>query len=361
VSGPLRIGMFSSSLPEPGRKPGGVDVLIDRVAARLTQRGHDVRMLSYSPKPANAPYEHLRLRPHALAGSRTGRIALAPLQLNGVDTRGLDVLHLHGDDWFYVRRRLPTVRTFYGSALDEARTATRMRRRAGQTVVFALELLASRLATATYGLIPGRDRRYRVRGALGCGVDVRPATTDDRAAEPTILFVGTWSGRKRGALLARVFAQQVRARHATARLVMVSDHVEPAPGVEWVDRPSDETLDELYRRAWIFCLPSAYEGLGLPYLEAMAHGTAVVATPNPGAEYLLSRGGGVLAEEAALGDTLNRLLGDPQRRDALGAQAVARAADFAWDVVCRDYESAYLAAIGAHADAARGRPEPGLR
>ena len=86
-----------------------------------------------------------------------------------------------------------------------------------------------------------------------------------------------------------------------------------------------------------------------------------MATPNPGAQYLLSRGGGVLADEAALGDTLNRLLGDPQRRDALGAEALARAADFAWDVVCRDYERAYQAAIEAHADAARGRPEPGLR
>jgi glycosyltransferase involved in cell wall biosynthesis len=339
--------MFTSSLPAPHRKPGGVDVLIHRVAGRLAERGHQVRVFSYSAKPGGAPYEHVRLRPHALATSRAGRIAVAPLRLNALDTRGLDVLHLHGDDWFYVRRRVPTVRTFYGSALDEARTATRMRRRASQAVVFGLELLASRLATASYGLIPGRDGMYRVRGALACGVEVRPAARRDRARTPTILFVGTWSGRKRGALLARAFADQVRTRHPDARLIMVSDVVEPGPGVEWLERPSDETLDGLYREAWVFCLPSSYEGLGIPYLEALARGTPVVATPNPGAEYLLSQGGGMIAEPADLGDALNRILGDCKLHAALADQAVERAAEFDWDAVCQGYEQAYEAVMGA--------------
>lgn len=355
MSGPLRIGMFSSSLPEPHRKPGGVDVLVDRVSRRLADRGHEVRVFSYSPRPAGARYDHVGLRPRRLATSRTGRAAIAPLLLNRMDTDGLDVLHLHGDDWLYVRRPLPTVRTFYGSALDEARTATRPRRRASQLVIFLLEVLASRLATATYALTPERDGVYRPRGALGCGVELRPAAADDRAAEPTVLFVGTWSGRKRGRLLARAFAEEILPRHPTAQLVMVSDRVEAGPGVRWIDRPGDEQLEELYRSAWLFCLPSAYEGLGIPYLEAMAHGTPVVATPNPGAEHLLAKGAGVVTPPERLGRTLADLLDDPARRGQLARRALERAAAFDWDTVCAQYERAYHAAIELHAAPIRRR------
>jgi glycosyltransferase involved in cell wall biosynthesis len=348
VSAAVRIGMFTSSLPEPARKPGGVDVLVDRVSRQLAERGHEVRVYSYSPAAADAPYDHVGLRPRWLATSRPGRVAIAPLLLNALDTDGLDVLHLHGDDWLYVRRPLPTVRTFYGSALQEARTATRLRRQASQLGIFGLELLASRLATATYVLTPERDRTYRPRGTLGCGVDVHRRAGDERAATPTILFVGTWSGRKRGALLAQAFAEHVLPRHPSAELVMVADRIEPAPGIRWIDRPSDDELRTLYREAWVFCLPSAYEGLGIPYLEAMAEGTPVVATPNPGAEYLLCDGAGVLATPDRLGRVLAEVLGDAARRRELGRRGLERADEYDWATVCSQYEGAYRAAIELH-------------
>ena len=42
---------------------------------------------------------------------------------------------------------------------------------------------------------------------------------------------------------------------------------------------SDAELVDLYRSSWLFCLPSSYEGFGIPYAEAMANGCPVVATP----------------------------------------------------------------------------------
>jgi phosphatidylinositol alpha-mannosyltransferase len=348
----LRIGMFTTSLPEPDRKPGGVDVLIDRLAGRLVDRGHTVRIFTYSPAPADATYQVQRLAPPSWREQRLRRMLSVPRALNRVDFAGLDVLHLHGDDWFYRRRRLPTVRTFYGSALHEARTGTRWRRRVGQSVSFALELIAARRATATYGLIPGDGRWYRTRGSLGCGVEPNDARVE-RSAQPTILFVGTWQGRKRGRILAQAFADVVRPRLPDAELVMVSDEVVAGPGIRWIRRPSDEELGRLYREAWVLCLPSAYEGLGIPYLEAMAAGTPVLATPNPGADYVLRSGrDGRIAPLDRLGPELLQLLTDPVARETLARRGRVRAQDFSWPAVCEAHEEAYWHAIRLHRQAA---------
>ena len=65
----------------------------------------------------------------------------------------------------------------------------------------------------------------------------------------------------------------------------------------------DAELASLYRRAWAYVTPSTYEGFGLPYLEAMACGTPVVATPNPGSVEILDHGKyGVLAADEEFGE-----------------------------------------------------------
>jgi phosphatidylinositol alpha-mannosyltransferase len=347
----LDIGMFTASLPEPDRKPGGVDVLVDRVANRLMERGHAVTIHTYSPAPAGALYAHRQLEPRAWRTHKLRRMLAIPLALNRLDVREHDVLHLHGDDVFYWRRPIPTVRTYYGSALDEALHATRWRRRLSQALEFALELMSVPLATANYGLLPSARPVYRLAGSLSCGIDVgarAPVSAASRDA-PYILFVGTWDGRKRGALLAHAFAREVRPRHPGARLIMVSDRIEPAPGIVHVPRPTDNELSALYDGASIFCLPSAYEGLGLPYLEAMAHGVPIVATPNPGSEALLDHGrAGCIVAPEDLGKTVADLLDDPERRDTLTRRGLGRAADFSWERTCAAYEAAYADAIARH-------------
>ncbi|HEY0778895.1 MAG TPA: glycosyltransferase family 4 protein, partial [Gemmatirosa sp.] len=51
-----------------------------------------------------------------------------------------------------------------------------------------------------------------------------------------------------------------------------------------------DALRRLYETSDVLCMPSLAEGFGLVYLEAMAHGTPVIATPNTGVADLIRDG-----------------------------------------------------------------------
>ncbi len=95
---------------------------------------------------------------------------------------------------------------------------------------------------------------------------------------------------------------------------------------------SDAPLAELYRRCAVFCYPSLGEGFGLPVLEAMAAGAAVVTSnlsclPEVGGdavEYVDPR------DVASIAQGLECLLRSPDRRAELSELARARARDFTW-------------------------------
>ncbi len=283
--------MLHTTLPEPGRKLGGVEVAVHRLSNALVQLGVPVTVASLGPAPADALYRHRRLfaRARWLRTSRLGRLVVLPVLLNGLDVRDEDVVHFHGDDWFTLRRPRATVRTLYGTALREAQHATRAPRRALQYLLYGAERLSNRLSTVTVAL--GRDEAdvHGVERIIGCGVDdtmFRPGAKSER---PRLLYVGLWDGRKRGRWLYELFVERIAPRYPDAELHFIADREPPAHAqVRFTHFPDDAMLAQAYREAWVFALPSTYEGFGLPYLEAMASGTPVVATPNPGASELLA-------------------------------------------------------------------------
>jgi glycosyltransferase involved in cell wall biosynthesis len=119
---------------------------------------------------------------------------------------------------------------------------------------------------------------------------------------------------------------------------------EVGAGVEVLGRLDDEALAEAYRQAWVFCLPSDYEGFGIPYAEALASGTPVVGTPNVGARYVLDEGrSGAIVELPDLGRTLVDLLADGDRRERMRAAGLARVEHFTLDAVASAYEATYRA------------------
>ena len=113
-------------------------------------------------------------------------------------------------------------------------------------------------------------------------------------------------------------------------------------GVVALGRLTDDELAVEYRRAWVFCLPSTYEGFGIPYAEAMAAGLPVVATPNVGARFVTDEGRfGVLASLDEIGDRLVDVLGDPADRERLGALSRRRVVEFDRARVASQYEQLY--------------------
>jgi glycosyltransferase involved in cell wall biosynthesis len=97
--------------------------------------------------------------------------------------------------------------------------------------------------------------------------------------------------------------------------------------------------------AEIVAYPSHGEGFGLPVLEAMACGGAVLTTPRLS---LPEVGGDAVAYTGEDADTIGRdlaaLLDDPDRRAELGAAALERARQFTWHASAEAHLAAYARA-----------------
>jgi starch synthase len=116
---------------------------------------------------------------------------------------------------------------------------------------------------------------------------------------------------------------------------------------------------QLLTHAAVFVCPSVYEPLGIVNLEAMACGTAVVASAVGGIPEVVRDGEtGLLVPyaegrpeefEAALAAAVDRLAGDPGTAAAMGEAGRDRAVrEFGWDTVARRTADLYA-----------GLPKPG--
>ena len=99
----------------------------------------------------------------------------------------------------------------------------------------------------------------------------------------------------------------------------------------------------LYKRAAVFYFPTLHEGFGLPVLEAMAAGCAVVTSD----VYSVPEVAGDAAVLCDPHDTdahveaIERLLGDETERETLSARAGERAAQFSWETAAEETETVY--------------------
>jgi glycosyltransferase involved in cell wall biosynthesis len=157
-----------------------------------------------------------------------------------------------------------------------------------------------------------------------------PAVPDPRRF--TVLSVCRFYPRKRLEVLLRAAAllrddiPQLEIRIVGGgpeyqRLRRLSSELRLASLVKWVGDVNLNQLAAEYNRSDIFCLPSAQEGFGIVFLEAMAAGKPIVAARAAAVPEVVRSG--ILVEPdnpEALADGILRLYGDPGLRHDLAAK-----------------------------------------
>jgi glycosyltransferase involved in cell wall biosynthesis len=170
------------------------------------------------------------------------------------------------------------------------------------------------------------------------GVDrevFRPEPDVKDPGPPFLVVVSNQDPRARIRSLADAFPR-VRARMRPCRLVPVGaagPSRQTPPTVDFVGPMGEREIASLYRRALMVVQPSAYEGFGLPTLEAMACGTAVACADTPLFRELAGTCARYFdpANAASIAAAMEDLARGPSPREELVKEGLERAARFGWD------------------------------
>jgi glycosyltransferase involved in cell wall biosynthesis len=154
-----------------------------------------------------------------------------------------------------------------------------------------------------------------------------------------VLAVGNLAAHKNLAALGQT-ARMLAAHGLTLAIIggLDSDVFErtksnlPQPAT-YVGRVTDAELAALYASARCFVFPSTYEGFGIPALEAMGLGCAVVAARIPALQEVCADAAAFCdpQDPADIAAAVERVACNPDHRRSLQARGYARAALFSWD------------------------------
>ena len=374
----MKIGIVN---PYSWDVPGGVGFHIRDLALKFRSRGHDVRVLTPSSSrdlpdwissagqsvsvPFNGSGANISVSPAALRRTR-----------RWLADNAFDVVHVHEPVVPSVSMAAamlssaPLVGTFHaalGRSVSRAIASAPMRlymERIGVRIAVSEE--ARRTLIEHHGgdavIIPNGVETASFRRA---STDPRWMATDSR---PVIVFLGRLDEPRKGLSVFAGAIEGVLDKMPGARFLIAGRGDAPeirrqvarfGDSVSFLGGISDEEKASLLTGASVYVAPqTGGESFGIVLVEAMAAGTAVVASDIPAFRAVLEDGrAGVLFEtgsSAALVDQLLGLLADKARLEDLSKAGQRASLQYDWEVVADKVFEVYRLAIDMGSPAASG-------
>jgi glycosyltransferase involved in cell wall biosynthesis len=204
----------------------------------------------------------------------------------------------------------------------------------------------ARLVVSDYGIpearisvvVPGTDRalpaarKHRTVAILSVGAMVPRKGHDLLVSALATLKDFNWS---------LTIAGPPRDEYTVAHIAEEIDRFELHDRVIVAGAVSDDRLEALYNEADVFALASLFEGYGMAYAEAIAHGLPIVGTTAGAIPDTVPSEAGILVppgDISALADALRIMISDRVRREqyAVAAQNVASALP-TWDDAAQQF------------------------
>ncbi len=337
---------------------GGSEVVIDQLASRLSQRGHDVELLHGGPSGTHA-YQSTRI------GGNYTQYLLAPFSFfrrryevdvvvdveNGIPyfsplwqrkpVVGL-VHHIHTEQW---SMQFPEPIAAVGRWLEGWLMPRTYRRSA-----FVAVSPSTSEGLARLGVAPSRITTIEM------GLDFDPLEPS-QSAEPRFIVLSRLVPHKRVELALKMWDSVRPVTGGT--LVIVGDGPEldnlralAGPGVEftgWVDE--DRKRSEL-SQAWLLIHPAHHEGWGTVVMEAAAASVPTIAFDVPGVRDSVKNGstGYLASDEVDFCAKWIELTVDENQRNEMSEAARSRAATFTWDLAVDKFEALLDRNVYGHQD-----------
>lgn len=372
----MRIGMVC---PYSFDVPGGVQAHVVELARVLIERGHRVSVLAPAAEETELP-DFVVSAGRAVAIPYNGsvaRLAFGPMAYTRIrrwiESGDFDVLHIHepnAPSLSMLALKIaegPIVATFHTSTTKSLVLST------FQGVLRPYhEKITGRIAVSELA------RRWQVE-ALGSdaveipnGVDVQafaraPMLPGYPRPGGTVLFLGRYDEPRKGMDVLLAALPALVSRHPGVQILVVGRGDEErlrreagphADRLRCLGQVSDAEKAAAMRSADVYVAPNlGGESFGIILIEAMAAGTAVVASELDAFRRVLRDGAaGVLVpvgDSAALGAALGDLLADAARRDELVRTATRVVGEYDWPVVAeqilRVYETVTVGDEGVRA------------
>lgn len=367
----MRIGIVC---PYSLDRPGGVQLHVIDLAEALMSRGHSVSVLAPAAKDTKVP-DYVRTAGRSIPVHYNGATARLTFGLAAASRvrkwlaeGDFDVVHLHEPGvpslsviamW---ARLGPTVGTFHTSTEDSL-----IMKLAKPWIKPGFEELDARIAVSPSAAKTVQDHLHLgVTHIIPNGVDtgaylaaVPREEWQGTAIAPTVGILGRMDEPRKGLDDYLESIPLIRAHHPRARFLIAgrfSDRVAARAaraGAEVVGELNEAEKAEFMASVDVYCAPNlGGESFGIVLVEAMAAGTAVVASDLTAFRDVATTDSGVecvsffpVGEPTGLAASVKALLEDPMERAALAARGRARAGTFDWHQVAPRIEETYADAI----------------